>query len=164
YYRRYDRLKRHDGRHYGQPSVERKRATPSEDVRAVQKALNALGYGAGAEDGLMGPRTRAAILRFQREQGFADTGTLDNEQKTTLYDMAYAGVSNTDTASRPAAPAPLAEPAVPAAPADAEPADEAPETTADVRDAAGGEDALPPEPLSEPLPSSDEIQRAFADN
>jgi peptidoglycan hydrolase-like protein with peptidoglycan-binding domain len=34
----------------------------------VQWRLNALGLGAGPVDGNMGPRTGAAVVRFQREQ------------------------------------------------------------------------------------------------
>lgn len=35
------------------------------DLKRLQESLNALGYDAGAPDGLLGPRTRAAIRRYQ---------------------------------------------------------------------------------------------------
>lgn len=46
-------------------------------VRAVQQRLNELGYNAGPVDGLMGPRTQAAITAFQRDRGLAATGIVD---------------------------------------------------------------------------------------
>ncbi|MEM9740227.1 MAG: peptidoglycan-binding protein [Pseudomonadota bacterium] len=49
-----------------------------ERVRAVQIALNALGYEAGAPDGVMGPATRDAVRAYQSDVGIADTGTLSN--------------------------------------------------------------------------------------
>lgn len=44
------------------------------DLRDLQTALNFLGADAGAVDGLMGPRTRGAILRFQRQTWLAQSG------------------------------------------------------------------------------------------
>jgi membrane-bound lytic murein transglycosylase B len=47
------------------PDPERARVELRQDVRQAQEMLNALGYDAGPADGLMGPRTRAAIEAFQ---------------------------------------------------------------------------------------------------
>lgn len=41
---------------------------------AIQERLNSFGYNAGVPDGMSGPNTRAAILRFQIDQGIAPTG------------------------------------------------------------------------------------------
>lgn len=41
-------------------------APPAEYLTGVQFRLNALGFGAGKADGIMGPRTRKAVLDFQR--------------------------------------------------------------------------------------------------
>jgi peptidoglycan hydrolase-like protein with peptidoglycan-binding domain len=41
---------------------------------AVQEALQAKGYRPGAADGLLGPRTRAAIRRYQQDYGLPVTG------------------------------------------------------------------------------------------
>lgn len=49
---------------------------------AVQSRLNALGYKAGRVDGLMGPRTRAAIRAFQRDNGLL----VDGEATPALVD------------------------------------------------------------------------------
>lgn len=43
-------------------------------VRKVQSALLRLGYAPGPADGLMGPRTKRAIRRFQRDNGLRQTG------------------------------------------------------------------------------------------
>jgi N-acetylmuramoyl-L-alanine amidase len=40
-----------------------------DDVRALQRKLNALGFDAGREDGMFGPNTDAAIREFQRNVG-----------------------------------------------------------------------------------------------
>ncbi len=44
------------------------------DTRAVQMALAALGISPGPIDGIPGPRTRAAIMQFQRERGLTADG------------------------------------------------------------------------------------------
>jgi len=49
-----------------------------------QRALNALGYYAGAVDGYYGPGTRDAVRGFQRELGFDETGALTPRQTTLL--------------------------------------------------------------------------------
>ena len=57
-------------------------STPRRDaggatVREIQRRLKALGYYAGAIDGVAGPVTRAAIRGFQKSAGLAATGTAD---------------------------------------------------------------------------------------
>jgi photosystem II stability/assembly factor-like uncharacterized protein len=56
-------------------------------VRRAQQALDRAGYGIGAADGQLGPRTVAAIKRFQTDRYLSVTGQLD---ETTL---AALGVS-----------------------------------------------------------------------
>jgi len=43
-------------------------------VARAQAVLAQLGYDAGPPDGAIGPRTRAAIIRYQRDNGLAQTG------------------------------------------------------------------------------------------
>jgi hypothetical protein len=43
-------------------------------VRALQRALNDLGYRAGQPDGVFGSQTAEALRRFQREAGLPDDG------------------------------------------------------------------------------------------
>lgn len=60
--------------------------TPAADQRVLlaQRALNAIGYGDLTEDGLMGPMTRDAITRFERDQGLAPSGSLDGRTGEAL--------------------------------------------------------------------------------
>lgn len=55
---------------------ESNRAKSSPDVSAAQKILNELGYETGPVDGLKGPRTIAAIKKFQRDEGVQWDGDL----------------------------------------------------------------------------------------
>ena len=44
-------------------------ALSNNDIRAVQRALNAAGYDSGTVDDQVGPRTRSALEAFQRSKG-----------------------------------------------------------------------------------------------
>lgn len=52
---------------------------PAQDatVQAIQRKLNELGYDAGTVDGLMGRKTRSAIIAFQKDRGLTPTGMAD---------------------------------------------------------------------------------------
>lgn len=58
-----------------------------DDVRALQRKLNALGFDAGREDGLFGPRTDHAVREFQRNVGDEPDGIVGDETLTTLGRM-----------------------------------------------------------------------------
>jgi N-acetylmuramoyl-L-alanine amidase len=45
-----------------------------DDVTALQRSLNALGFDAGREDGILGPNTGGALREFQRNAGLAIDG------------------------------------------------------------------------------------------
>lgn len=53
-------------------------------VAAAQRALAALGYDPGPADGVMGARTRAAIVAFQRDRGLPTTGAVDEATAAAL--------------------------------------------------------------------------------
>lgn len=53
-------------------------------VQAAQKALSDRGYDAGPADGHIGPRTSAAISKFQADEGMDQTGELDTNTLTKL--------------------------------------------------------------------------------
>ena len=53
-------------------------------VVRVQAALMRLGYYEGDIDGLLGPRTRAAITEYQKGKGLRQTGRMDTETLTRL--------------------------------------------------------------------------------
>ncbi|MGY6630394.1 MAG: peptidoglycan-binding domain-containing protein [Wenzhouxiangella sp.] len=77
------------------------RPTPDETVRAVQQRLNELGYNPGPADGLMGPRTRAAIISFQQAQGLAATGLAE---QAVLSQMQQAAPRTQSTWVEPLSP------------------------------------------------------------
>jgi Putative peptidoglycan binding domain len=53
-------------------------------VRDAQRALRDLGYAPGPMDGIVGPRTREALRRYQRSEGLPTTGRLDVETMARL--------------------------------------------------------------------------------
>jgi N-acetylmuramoyl-L-alanine amidase len=58
-----------------------------DDVRALQRKLNGLGFDAGREDGLFGPLTDRAVREFQRNVGDEPDGIVGIETITTLERM-----------------------------------------------------------------------------
>jgi N-acetylmuramoyl-L-alanine amidase len=64
-----------------------------DDVTELQHRLNALGFDAGREDGILGPETATALREFQRNTGLAVDGILGPE---TLEGLARVGASGAD--------------------------------------------------------------------
>lgn len=58
-----------------------------DDVRALQRKLNVLGFDAGKEDGLFGPRTDRALREFQRNVGNEPDGIAGIETLSALERM-----------------------------------------------------------------------------
>lgn len=56
----------------------------AEIVRRVQAALYAQGYYTGPLDGVVGPNTRAALSKFQKDHGLSATGTITTETLNAL--------------------------------------------------------------------------------
>ncbi|MDX1528997.1 MAG: peptidoglycan-binding domain-containing protein [Gammaproteobacteria bacterium] len=54
-------------------------------VAVAQQRLSELGFEPGAIDGLMGPRTRAAVRKFQRENALKPSGRLDAATLKALF-------------------------------------------------------------------------------
>jgi peptidoglycan hydrolase-like protein with peptidoglycan-binding domain len=69
-----------------------------DDVRAAQQALRDKGFNPGPIDGVMGPRTTAAVKDFQQKENLTVTGSLDAETNSRLM------------AAAPPAASPSAEP------------------------------------------------------
>jgi peptidoglycan hydrolase-like protein with peptidoglycan-binding domain len=53
-------------------------------VREAQQALRELGYRPGPVDGIVGPRTKQAIVSYQRAERIQETGRLDTETMVRL--------------------------------------------------------------------------------
>lgn len=61
---------------------------PISRVTGIQQRLTRLGYHPGAADGIVGPKTRAAIMAFQESQDdIRDTGRLDDATRHRLQEM-----------------------------------------------------------------------------
>ena len=50
----------------------------SRTIAATQSLLGDLGYDPGPADGVMGPRTRAAVIQFQLNNGLSPDGRVSN--------------------------------------------------------------------------------------
>jgi N-acetylmuramoyl-L-alanine amidase len=55
-----------------------------DDVAELQRRLNALGFDAGREDGILGPETEAALRQFQRDAGLVTDATCGPETIATI--------------------------------------------------------------------------------
>jgi peptidoglycan hydrolase-like protein with peptidoglycan-binding domain len=71
-----------------------------DQVRAAQQALKDKGHDPGMVDGVMGPKTQAALKDFQKSQGIQDTGRLDAE---TMAKLGIEGRSGAAGQSSPSA-------------------------------------------------------------
>jgi carboxyl-terminal processing protease len=56
----------------------------SDQVKAVQKALQDKGMDPGPVDGIMGPKTSAALKAFQKDQKLTESGRLDDQTREKL--------------------------------------------------------------------------------
>ena len=74
----------------------------TQHLRAAQEVLKERGMYEGEVDGIMGPKTQAALREFQKKEGLQETGRLDQQT------MARLGVDKTGAkgASSPAASPP----------------------------------------------------------
>lgn len=52
------------------------KAEPGNPIAAAQEALRHLGYDPGPSDGVVGPKTREAVKKFERDHGMPETGEI----------------------------------------------------------------------------------------
>jgi peptidoglycan hydrolase-like protein with peptidoglycan-binding domain len=71
-----------------------------EQVKAAQQALRDKGHDPGSTDGVMGPKTQAALKEFQKAQGLTETGRLDAE---TMAKLGVEGKTSQIDSSSPSA-------------------------------------------------------------
>jgi hypothetical protein len=69
--------------------AERPAALPRERIRQIQEMLAELGFDPGTIDSDFGPRTRSALIEFQRSIGAAATGSITEADEVALA-TAYA--------------------------------------------------------------------------
>lgn len=67
------------------------------DTRAVQARLKQLGFDPGALDGVLGPRTRAAVIQFQTAQGLTPDGIVGPLTRSALFGTAAAAPRPSET-------------------------------------------------------------------
>src|SRR5262245_6737879 len=58
--------------------------SPADDIAGAQQRLKDRGYYAGPIDGVMGPRTAAALRAYQRDHGLRATGQVDSQTASAL--------------------------------------------------------------------------------
>lgn len=66
-----------------QPQAQNSAQNP-EVVKQAQEKLSAAGHDAGTPDGLLGPRTQAALKAFQEKEGLQASGQLDSQTLAAL--------------------------------------------------------------------------------
>lgn len=72
----------------------------SNTIRRAQNELKARGYDVGQADGILGPKTREALRKFQQDQGLTASGRLTRETANRLGIATVA--SNTGNSDTPA--------------------------------------------------------------
>ena len=82
--------------------------------RRIQRGLAAGGFDPGGADGLFGPRTRAAIRRWQSSRGARSTGYLDGASAAALRTAGGAGPAVAAAAASAPVPSPAAQAPSPA--------------------------------------------------
>src|SRR5262245_14646809 len=63
---------------------------PTGDIAAAQQRLKDRGYYTGPVDGVIGPRTAAALRAYQRDRGLRATGQLDSQTASALNETTNA--------------------------------------------------------------------------
>src|SRR6185436_4168556 len=68
----------------GQMRPGMQQPNPQEHVARLQRMLNDLGYDAGIPNGVLSPRTRKALARFQSDRGIPADGMLGPQTVAVL--------------------------------------------------------------------------------
>lgn len=73
----------------------------TKQVRAVQEVLKDRGMYEGEVDGIMGPKTQAALRAFQKKEGLQETGRLDQQTMGRLGVQKTGATGTTSPAASP---------------------------------------------------------------
>lgn len=71
-----------------------KKGSKGDNVKALQNALNSLGYGNLAVDGVMGTQTVNALKKFQKDSGLSVDGVFGNKTQSALSAKGFASGSS----------------------------------------------------------------------
>ena len=74
-------------------------------TRTVQEALVEKGFDPGPVDGIWGPKTKAAVMKFQESAGLTANGQIDGATKGSLLPSLSAPQASASPVSIPTAPA-----------------------------------------------------------
>lgn len=77
-----------------------KKVIRDEELRQIQKSLSEKGYEPGVADGIFGKKTKAALEKFQEENGLVVTGKVDAATKGLLLDITVGTELKTETNSQ----------------------------------------------------------------
>lgn len=90
------------------PDQMQQAATPQhlsrDDIKGVQEQLKSAGLYRGQVDGIMGPKMRQAVARFQQQNGLPRTARLDQNTLARLNGSQTSGVGSSSPTSVPGAP------------------------------------------------------------
>ena len=79
-------------------------ASDRQEVMAMQRSLREKGHNPGPVDGIIGPRTRAALMDYQKREGLSPSGQWDDDTKSRLGLHASAAPDKTTVSASPADP------------------------------------------------------------
>lgn len=82
------------------PTPPPPRALTKDELKQVQKLLAELGYNPGPADGLIGPKTRAAIRNYRADQGFDESAPVTTEVLAQLKADVHGGEEAPEWAPR----------------------------------------------------------------
>ena len=74
-------------------------------TRTIQETLIEKGFDPGPVDGVLGPKTKAAIMKFQESAGSMADGGVDDVKKSSLLSSMSATPSPASTVAIPTTPA-----------------------------------------------------------
>ena len=74
----------------------------TDQVKEAQERLHAAGLYNGPADGIMEPDTRAALIRFQEQNGLQRTGTIDRQTMARLMGGPLTNTGSSQPSSEPA--------------------------------------------------------------